>query len=357
MGTFDGLKQDEKEAANSMKKKHEEETIKLSESSPGGMSSLSPKWSSKLLDLRKSEESLLRMHNFVKALKVKEAADQLEAKEMKAINEKNRSLGKSEAAQLAHQQKLEMDVLKSRHKTARDEATVTLKKDIEVLQKKFKVEKQEMEKIQSLDKTDLEEAIKGWYNLDRGLAMAPSLLVPTLVESLELMNPQSFIIHRRESGIADDREKKSRPVSPKKNEGEVEKEEATGGPQDGQGSGEKKEEAAEVSSTPNAAPAKGEEAKAVAAEGKASEKSAVPKALQPKKSSGGGAKTPSPYQKTSRAESPLKKKPTAGSAAVISPLSPPDEPQPEVVIVESTEPPGSAEVEVEGLASTAVAAS
>lgn len=160
--TFDRLKNEAKETENAMKKKHEEETVKSKDINPGGASTMSPKWSSKLLDLRKSEESLLRMHEFIKAAKVKDAADLLEEKELKAILEKNKNLGKAEAAQLSHQQKLEMDVLRQRHKTAKDEATVTLKKEVEILSKKFKVERQEMDKMHSLEKTDLEEAIKGW---------------------------------------------------------------------------------------------------------------------------------------------------------------------------------------------------
>ena len=103
-----------------------------------------------------------RMHDFVKAAKVKDAADLLEEKEMKAITEKNKNLGKAEAAQLTHQQQLEMGVLKQRHKTAMDEATVNLKKEVEILSKKFKVEKKEIEKMFGLEKTDLEEAVKGW---------------------------------------------------------------------------------------------------------------------------------------------------------------------------------------------------
>jgi hypothetical protein len=52
--------------------------------------------------------------------------------------------------------------LKQRHKTSKDEATVNLRKEVEVLSKKFKVEKQEMEKMHGLERADLEEAIKGW---------------------------------------------------------------------------------------------------------------------------------------------------------------------------------------------------
>lgn len=104
--TFDSMKKEATEAEALLKKRHEDEHIKLTKSSLG-LNGQSPKWSPKLLDLRKSEESLLRMHDFIKAAKVKESADELEVKEMKAINEKNKSLGKGEAAQLAHRHKVD----------------------------------------------------------------------------------------------------------------------------------------------------------------------------------------------------------------------------------------------------------
>ncbi|GAX82480.1 hypothetical protein CEUSTIGMA_g9907.t1 [Chlamydomonas eustigma] len=187
---LEALKQNEDEKhLQVLADKHEVEARALDGAQSSEYQKLEEYWDNHMAELsRRIEEHLIRQHEFDKAAKVKIKADTMEAEEA-ALHEDAYWVKVSlEEAKLLQKQSREMDGLRTKLTSQRDEALVLQRRQIAKLSKKFRAARIELSKAQGLERVNVEIALRGWYN-PKKFGLAPSPLVPASPMSISLMSP------------------------------------------------------------------------------------------------------------------------------------------------------------------------
>jgi hypothetical protein len=124
-----------------------------------------PKFSTELLNYRKIEEHLVKSKDYAEAHKTKQKADELESIEIERW-EKNRKKGLNRLEkQFMSNKNQELENLKKRQQTGREELKKRRKLDLERLLQRYQNMKKEMEVKQSLERSNQSKTLKGKVKL------------------------------------------------------------------------------------------------------------------------------------------------------------------------------------------------
>jgi len=109
-----------------------------------------PRWSRDLLNLRKIQDTLAKMKKYQEAMKMKQQADQVEAKETESWRMKREAKIRALEDQFLHKQALEMSGLTKRIVSGREEQRQARKVELERLLQRYNNVKSQLESQQKI---------------------------------------------------------------------------------------------------------------------------------------------------------------------------------------------------------------
>ncbi|KAJ9530227.1 hypothetical protein QJQ45_023499 [Haematococcus lacustris] len=139
-----------------------------------------PKWSTTLLNLRCQEEHLIKQRLFPQAARVKDTADSMERQEVGATMAAMTARHKLEEGKLLARHAKEMEALRNRLRMTWEEMLLQQDKELQQATKTAKNQKAALARTQALERSSLEQALKGWFSTVKpGFGNVPPLVSPT----------------------------------------------------------------------------------------------------------------------------------------------------------------------------------
>eukprot|EP01029_Cantina_marsupialis_P028437 TRINITY_DN776172_c0_g1_i1.p1 TRINITY_DN776172_c0_g1~~TRINITY_DN776172_c0_g1_i1.p1 ORF type:complete len:236 (+),score=64.87 TRINITY_DN776172_c0_g1_i1:51-758(+) len=119
-----------------------------------------PKFSKELLNLRRIEECLARRKDYAEAAKVKMRCDELEAREAERCNTEKQSSMHNAEKKFVHKQSQEMNALRKRIQTGKNEQKKQRQVDLERLLQRYQNVKSELQQQHSLEWMRMEKSLR-----------------------------------------------------------------------------------------------------------------------------------------------------------------------------------------------------